>query len=111
MKYMGSKRVMLQNGLGSLLKEHANKSDRVVDLFCGAASVSWFVAQNIERPVHAFDLQSYATVLASAVLARTQKNQCVDIASKWLQRVEASRMDGDKWAAAAKLDARGLNTA
>ena len=44
MKYMGSKRTMLLNGLGTLLKAEMPKHDRVVDLFCGAGSVSWFAA-------------------------------------------------------------------
>lgn len=111
MKYMGSKRAMLQNGLGSLLKEEAERHERIIDLFCGAASVSWFVAQNIDRPVQAFDLQSYSIALASAVLARTETNQCVDVAMEWLELSEATRTELPEWDAASQLDSRGLNTA
>src|SRR3712207_7755147 len=64
-KYMGSKRAMLENGLGSLLKAQSAKSDRVVDLFCGAASVSWFVAQNIDTPVSAFRSEEHTSELQS----------------------------------------------
>ncbi len=111
MKYMGSKRAMLQNGLGSLLKTESAKSDRIIDLFCGAASVSWFVAQNIDKPVQAFDLQSYAIVLASAVLSRTKTDQCVDVALDWLVRAEITRSQFQKWSVASRLDSSGLNTA
>ncbi len=111
MKYMGSKRAMLRNGLGSLLKDEARRHNRVIDLFCGAASVSWFLAQNIDRPVHAFDLQSYSVALASAVLARTEVDQCVDVATEWIELVHETRIELPRWNTAAQLDSRGLNTA
>ena len=51
MKYMGSKRLMLQNGLGTLIKEETPKYERFVDLFAGASFVAWFVAQNTDASV------------------------------------------------------------
>src|SRR5262245_40431338 len=76
MKYLGSKRWMLANGLGSLLRREVRRHERFVDLFCGGASVSWFIATLSEVPVLAVDLQRYATTLADAVLLR---NQIVDL--------------------------------
>ena len=38
MKYMGSKRAMLKNGLGELLLQEATKANRVFDPFCGSSS-------------------------------------------------------------------------
>jgi len=111
MKYMGSKRAMLQNGLGSLLKSEAVKGECIVDLFCGAASVSWFAAQNIDRPVCAFDLQSYSIALASAVLTRTHANQSVARAERWLTSADATRRELSNWSRASALDSHGLNTA
>ena len=70
MKYMGSKRAMLQNGLGELLAREVLGADRFVDLFSGSAAVAIYVAQNHPVPVFAFDLQNYSAVLARAVVTR-----------------------------------------
>jgi adenine-specific DNA methylase len=72
MKYMGSKRVMLQNGLGTLIKDELSTSKRFIDLFTGSGAVAWFAAVNHSVEVRAFDLQSYGVVLANAVLGRTE---------------------------------------
>ncbi len=69
MKYMGSKRAMLKNGLGSLLDLEVSRTSRFVDLFSGSGAVACFVAQRHEIPVHAFDLQEFGAVLAGAVEA------------------------------------------
>jgi adenine-specific DNA-methyltransferase len=80
MKYMGSKRFMLNNGLGELIRAQLPYARRVVDPFCGAGSVVYFVAQNSGKRIIAGDLQKYAVVLANAVIGR---NYPVDI--KWLE--------------------------
>ncbi|WP_158272894.1 DNA adenine methylase [Limnohabitans sp. T6-5] len=72
MKYMGSKRAMLTNGLGHLIEEKTKDRRRFVDLFCGSGAVSSFVAQRTELPVLASDLQKYATTLTEAVICRTK---------------------------------------
>jgi adenine-specific DNA methylase len=73
MKYMGSKRAMLLNGLGALLEREIVDADRFVDLFTGSAAVANHVAQKYDIPVLASDLQAYSVVLASAVIQRRQK--------------------------------------
>jgi adenine-specific DNA-methyltransferase len=73
MKYMGSKRAMLLNGLGTLLEHEIVNADRFVDLFTGSAAVANHVAQKYNVPVLASDLQAYSVVLANAVLLRRRK--------------------------------------
>lgn len=73
MKYMGSKRAMLLNGLGSLLEREIVDADRFVDLFTGSAAVANHVAQKYNVPVLASDLQAYSVILANAVLQRRRK--------------------------------------
>ncbi|MEN6335856.1 MAG: DNA adenine methylase, partial [Phycisphaerales bacterium] len=111
MKYMGSKRMMLTNGLGTLLKEEAATRKRVVDLFCGAASVAWFAAQNTQRKVLACDLQTYSIILAAAVLSRTEPADENTLSQMWLKAAETRRTKLLTWKAAAKLDRTRYNTA
>lgn len=66
MKYMGSKRAMLTNGLGETLQRVLPKTGGFYDLFCGAGSVAGYVAQNHSAPIHSNDLQAYAVALARA---------------------------------------------
>jgi adenine-specific DNA-methyltransferase len=70
MKYMGSKRAMLQNGLGEVLKRQTKSRRRFVDLFSGSGAVAIHVAQNSKIPVVAWDIQRYSAVLANAVISR-----------------------------------------
>src|SRR5687767_1165835 len=84
-KYMGSKRAMLRNGLGELIFSEAKGHDRLVDLFCGASSVTWFAAQKCSKPVFAVDLQAYAVILAGAVIRRTEPFRAEEFEKTWLQ--------------------------
>jgi adenine-specific DNA methylase len=88
MKYMGSKRYMLTNGLGEMLLREAPAFGRVVDLFCGTAAVSRYVARSCDVPVLAVDLQHYATSLANAVISRTTILDANTVAHEWLSDVE-----------------------
>lgn len=111
MKYMGSKRAMLQNGLGELMRTHADGASRIVDLFCGAASVAWFAATQLRKPVAAFDLQRYAAVLAGCVVRRTRALDAKQVEDDWVARAEQGRTAMPCWKAALKLDSRRFNTA
>ncbi len=84
MKYMGSKKSMLKNGLGELLLEGAKTSERFVDLFCGGCSVSWFVGEQTILPVLATDIQNYAIVLAKSVLLRTKTIDAELLTEEWI---------------------------
>ncbi|MES2188584.1 MAG: DNA adenine methylase [Pseudomonadota bacterium] len=72
MKYMGSKRAMLTNGLGQLLHQALSDRSRFVDLFAGSGAVSKFVASRYEIPVFATDLQQYSVCLTGSVIHRTK---------------------------------------
>ena len=111
MKYMGSKRTMLQNGLGALITSEAKRKSRIIDLFCGASSVSWFAAQKFATPVVATDLQEYAAVLARAVIGRTRSLSTTRVGESWLRRAEAHRTSDTAWDEALRLDSSGINIA
>lgn len=89
MKYMGSKRAMLRNGLGTLLKKELQAADRFVDLFTGSAAVANHVAQNFDVPVVACDLQRYSTVLANAVVQRKTAYDEEKLWDNWLNRASS----------------------
>lgn len=72
-KYMGSKRAMLNNGLGDLLNREVEGVERFIDLFAGSGAVSIHVARKYSVPVQSFDLQLYSAVLAGAVIQRQTK--------------------------------------
>jgi len=94
---MGSKRSMLRNGLGELLTEQSRYVRRFVDLFCGAGSVSWFVAETLELPVLAADLQEYAVVMARAVIERSAPLNAAQISKKWLEEVRLRVRTSWQW--------------
>jgi adenine-specific DNA methylase len=86
MKYMGSKRLMLRNGLADLLASEVSTSERFIDLFTGSAVVAWYVAERLQVTVLAFDLQMYSVVLANAVISRKSSMDREDIWTGWLER-------------------------
>jgi adenine-specific DNA-methyltransferase len=84
MKYMGSKRWMLRNGLGHLIQEEIKTSERFIDLFTGSGAVAQFAAtakHSIE--VRAYDLQLFSVVLADAVIARDSVLNSAEIWQAW----------------------------
>jgi len=111
MKYMGSKRVMLRNGLGQLLRTESSGANRIVDLFCGAASVSWFAATDLGKLVAAFDLQKYAAALAAAVVRRTESLDQQTLIDEWLRPAKSKRRTWNGWREARRLDKKPGNTA
>lgn len=88
MKYMGSKRSMLLNGLGDLLASSAPGAGRFVDLFAGSGAVAIHVATKYEMPVLASDLQQFSVVLAGAVLERKKALPWEECWNDWHQRAE-----------------------
>lgn len=99
MKYMGSKRSMLKNGLGKLLLSESKNYERFVDLFAGAAFVACFVAENTDRPVLAVDLQSYSTILAQAVIGRTRQLDSISLIENWVNQAIKRRNNDSLWEA------------
>ena len=97
MKYMGSKRTMLKNGLGQLLLKQAKKAKRVVDLFTGAGFVAWFIAENTDKAVLAVDLQKYATILAKAIIGRTSVLSPITLRGIWIEKAIEVRESSPIW--------------
>jgi adenine-specific DNA methylase len=85
MKYMGSKRSMLQNGLGEVLTQEINNASRFFDLFAGSGSVAIHVSQMFPIQVMAFDLQRYSIVLTGAIIHRQEPLNWEPIWEKWLK--------------------------
>jgi adenine-specific DNA-methyltransferase len=87
MKYMGSKRWMLGNGLGHLIQDELKSAKRFVDLFSGSASVAHFAATSRGAvPVIACDIQQFSVVLAGAVITRTEAFDPEPVWRAWHQR-------------------------
>jgi adenine-specific DNA methylase len=106
MKYMGSKRTMLLNGLGKLILQESTRAKRIVDLFCGAGAVVDFAAKNSRLPILAIDLQEYAVVLAKSILSRTHSLDSMEIRNRWITKVEAARQQSTLWNKAQKLSVK-----
>ncbi|HLW83776.1 MAG TPA: DNA adenine methylase [Candidatus Sulfotelmatobacter sp.] len=88
MKYMGSKRWMLRNGLGDLIDREVKNSDRFVDLFAGSGAVSTHVARKYNIPVAAYDLQTFSIALSRAVLGRESEVEGESLWADWYRRAE-----------------------
>jgi len=86
LKYMGSKRSMLGNGLGDALHESVASASKVYDLFTGSGAVASHIAQRYEKEVIAVDLQSYAVALAKCVLERDSPILDEKWISRWFAR-------------------------
>jgi len=86
MKYMGSKRWMLRNGLGHTLDRESKKAKRFVDLFAGSGAVAAHVATKRSIPVLAYDLQRFSVVLTRAIIARGKKLDADPIWKEWRKR-------------------------
>lgn len=69
---MGSKRLMLKNGLGQMLKREMNDANRFVDIFVGSGVVAAHVAENYDIIVHAYDLQLYSAIISDAIIGRVK---------------------------------------
>jgi adenine-specific DNA-methyltransferase len=89
MKYMGSKRVMLANGLGTTLLREAANAKRFADLFAGAGSVACHVAENSARRVVANDLQLFSSVLCGAVIGRVKALDSERVWRDWAFQAKA----------------------
>lgn len=97
MKYMGSKRAMLGNGLGDALGRAATDANRVFDLFTGSGAVAWHVAQRFQKQVIAGDLQLYSTALAAAVIERTAAIESYRWVDNWFRRAGEMLASNNWW--------------
>lgn len=93
MKYMGSKRWQLRNGLGRQLRKVVRSGDIFVDLFAGTGSVSWYAATQLDAAVTAVDLQHYAATLSGSVIERTTKVDAERLVASWIDPVRRATKD------------------
>src|ERR1700752_5027217 len=111
MKYMGSKRMMLQNGLGEILRAETESARCFADLFVGSGAVSWYIAQNSSCLVLAADLQLFAVSLAEGVITREKTVDAESVWNEWFRKAqekirrsrlfqEAEEVDKEKWSRA-----------
>lgn len=108
MKYMGSKRAMLGNGLGELLRREAPNFARFVDLFSGSGAVAWFIGKESRCPVLAVDIQEYGAALARAVIGRTHATKPQRLVKSFLQTARMQCQRNAYWKQATELDGLGL---
>lgn len=103
MKYMGSKRHMLTNGLGAMIREEANSCSRFVDLFLGSGAVINYAAANTNLQPIATDLQKYSEILANAVIKRDAP--IVDMAPfhRWINHSLEHARKNKAWSLAKKI--------
>lgn len=106
MKYMGSKRWQLNNGLGTQLHRVAKPNDRFVDLFSGSGAVSWFASEQLGLPVTAVDLQQYAVVATASVIERSRAVRADRLVETWIEPVRA-RLERDDDVCASRLLLKG----
>jgi adenine-specific DNA-methyltransferase len=86
MKYMGSKRWMLQNGLGDVLAASGRDAKRFVDLFAGSGAVAIHMARRYPLRVLAVDLQRYSAILTGAIIQRDAAFLFKKVWTKWHAR-------------------------
>lgn len=104
MKYMGSKRTLLENGLGDIILRSCEGNSRFIDLFSGTGSVATYVAKNAEIEVIAVDLQAYSATMSDAILSRTARYRTEDILEIWLLNVIQKLQNSKLWQQVKKLD-------
>lgn len=97
MKYMGSKKNMLNNGLGETILDMSQRAERFVDLFSGSGAISWFAAEKTNLPVLSIDLQKYSSILSNSVISRTKKVDIEKIEKEWLLKALSKRDNSLIW--------------
>ena len=105
-KYMGSKRAMLSNGLGDALSRSLQSANRVFDLFTGSGAVAWHIAERYGKEVIACDLQQYSAILAASVIERTHSISNFAWADLWFRNAQARIIDHPEWTALQAHQAR-----
>lgn len=104
MKYMGSKKAMLETALGTIVLDAANRSDRFIDLFTGSGAVAAFVAEGADCEVLATDLQLYACALAAAIIERTAAIDPQALVTAWFARAREMLDGADLYHASCALE-------
>ena len=105
MKYMGSKKSLLENGLGDIILRSCDRKSRFIDLFSGTGSVATYIAKNAEIEVIAVDLQAYSAIMSDAILSRTAKYKTKAILEVWLYNIIKKLQNSKLWQQIKELEA------
>lgn len=84
---MGNKNKLLPI-LGDILISNSVNSESIADAFCGSASVSWYLAETLDKEIISSDIQSFAVTRASAVTERTEVLDPKSILASWFNRAK-----------------------
>ncbi|PLW79925.1 hypothetical protein C0585_05245 [Candidatus Woesearchaeota archaeon] len=90
MKYMGSKRKMLNGMLGEIIDDKIKNANRFVDLFCGSGSVAWYVAKKYDKKVISVDLQKYSKIISQSILSRIEPINVEKYWSLWNKKYQGN---------------------
>lgn len=88
MKYMGSKRLMLKNGLGHVLEKEVIGTKRFIDIFSGSGVVATHIAENYDIEVNAYDLQLYSSVITGSIIKRDNIIEWQPMWDGWYKEAE-----------------------
>lgn len=106
MKYMGSKRSMLLNGLGEVIASSAPKAVGFADLFTGSGTVACHVAERFSVPVLAGDLQKFAVALADSVVGRVSAVDSDNWIDGWFSEARMFAERSSSWKEAIRIQSR-----
>ena len=108
LKYMGSKRSLLENGLGKIILSECENKKRFIDLFSGTGSVATYVAKSTALEVVAVDLQVYSALMSDAVLSRTSPYNTQNIYTTWLPKISKKLRNSKLWQQIKELEAQAI---
>jgi adenine-specific DNA methylase len=111
MKYMGSKRSMLANGLGTTLRKEVTGAKRFADLFAGSGSVAWHVAESFSCSVEATDLQLFSAILSDAVIGRVSSLAPEFLWKSWSSRAKLRLSESSVYSSALRFDEKSWGSA
>ena len=103
LKYMGSKRSMLLNGLGEVIASSAPKAVGFADLFTGSGTVACHVAERFSVPVLAGDLQKFAVALADSVVGRVSAVDSDNWIDGWFSEARMFAERSSSWKEAIRI--------
>lgn len=101
---MGSKKAMLENGLGDILRTNIQSSSRFVDLFSGSGIVSCYIAKSYSVPVISLDIQNYSMILAKSVIERQTSVNFKLLERTWIDTTKIRIRNSKYWQTASQIE-------
>lgn len=111
MKYMGSKAALLRGPLRALLAQQIEAgTERFVDLFAGAGSVSHFVAESFATQVISVDIQQFSRALVGSITCRTAPLGDSAVVTDWTKKARDLCESDELWAPAVTASRKASKT-